>query len=162
MVSIMESSSPDNQPGPAPADELQHLERASANPTIAAMPVPTWVWPVVAVIGWAYAYGQTLDDATRLVLTAGSMFALVFLSSRMLLRHGATPKLTQQPRRLTLLRVRWLVESIILVLGLMYVGWKVNKWIAVAVSGPAFALISYLHDRRAEAATAQMRAAQAR
>lgn len=153
----MESFSHDGRVGSAPSDELEHLEQAAADPTIAAMPVPHWVWPVVAVLGSLFAFAQTLEGASGISLTGLTLFSFFLLLSRLASRHGAVPSPLHQPRRLNLLRLRWAFETIVLVLALMYLGWKVNKWLAIAIAGPAWALISYLHDARAEAATAEMR-----
>lgn len=154
----MESAS--GQPARPPAEELAQLEQAAAVAAIAPMPVPTWVWPVVAVIGSVFAAGYVIGDIYQIVLPAVAGFAMLRVAMTVAQSHGVVNNLRTQPRRLTMLQLYLAVQVLILAVAMFLVATRVNRWLAVALAGPIFAVLFYLHDERYEATTAKMRAAQ--
>jgi len=145
-------------PGAAPEDELLQLEKTATDTTIVALPVPKWVWPIVAVIGSTFAAGWAIGGAYQYILNGLAVFGMILVSAHLARQHGVVPSPARQARAVILLQARWLFETLLLGVAMWILAVRVNRWVAVALTGPLFAAISYMHDERAEAATARLRA----
>ena len=155
----MESDQDESADRQSPEAELAEIRRAVQRPHLDYPDTPAWTYVTTgacaALYTWSWSLGQPYPGLLVMTAAIAGIFVIIGHITRM---RGVFPEFSTMPASLK--REAYLAWGLILVLApIVWVTWRwVGVMPAVVLSGVAFAIIMYIHQRRHDAVVASIKA----